>query len=83
VYLQQTTRELKRMGRGFRGVERKSVSVYQYCRYPAKWLNNRDLHLPVSWDFRFGLRRLAALVQIPMERAWRGARTTPGFRGLL
>jgi hypothetical protein len=71
------------MGWGFRGVEGKSVSVYQYCRYPPKWLNHRDLHPPVSRDFRFRLRRLAALVQIPTGRAWQGARMKPGFRELL
>jgi hypothetical protein len=83
MYLQQTRREGKRIGRGFRGVERKSVSVYQYCRYPAKWLNHRDLHPPVSRGFRFCLRRPAALVPIPIRRAWQGTRMKPGFRELL
>jgi hypothetical protein len=57
------------MGRGVRAVERKSLSVYQYCRYPAKSLNHQNLQLPVSRDFRFYLRRPAAPAQVLMERA--------------
>jgi hypothetical protein len=71
------------MGHGSRAAERKSLSVYQYCRYPAKWLNHRNLQLPVSRDFRFRLRLPTALLQVLIERASSDARTMPGFRGLL
>src|ERR1700691_3646086 len=47
---------VKKLRPGFMAVERKSVSIYQYCRYPAKWLNHRNLQLLASRGFRFCLR---------------------------
>jgi len=37
----------------FAAVERKSLSLYQYCRYPANSLNRLNLVPPGSRDFRF------------------------------
>jgi hypothetical protein len=34
--LQMVTREATRMGQCFPAVERKSLSLYQYCRYPCQ-----------------------------------------------
>jgi hypothetical protein len=34
MYLQRVTREVTRMGHRFTAAERKSLSLYQYCRYP-------------------------------------------------
>jgi len=58
LYLQQVTPDVKRLDYGFVAVERKSLSLYQYCRYPANSLNRLNLWAPGSRDFRFRRRAL-------------------------
>ncbi len=54
--LQQVTFDPTRRGSDFMAVERKSLSLYQYCRYPANSLNRLNLWAPGSRDFRFCMR---------------------------
>lgn len=68
--LQKITRTVTRFNHRFAGVERNSLSVYQYCCYPANCLNRGNLQVPVSRDFRFCLR--AKEVRVCCGRA-RGA----------
>ena len=45
-----------RLGPDCVAVERKSLSLYQYCRYPANSLNRLNLWATGSRDFRFCMR---------------------------
>jgi hypothetical protein len=53
TYLQQVTLDQTLLGTDFTAVERKSLSLYQYCRYPANSLNRLNLRAPGSRHFRF------------------------------
>jgi len=54
--LQQATFDPMRLGPDCVAVERKSLSLYQYCRYPANSLNRLNLWAKGSRDFRFCMR---------------------------
>jgi len=62
-YMQQLTSDVTRFGPRFTVVERKSLSLYQYCRYPANSLSSLNLGPPGSRDFRFcrGALRLISM----------------------
>ena len=62
-YIQHLTSNVTRFGHCFIAVERKSLSLYQYCRYPANSMNRLNLEPPGSRDFRFcrGALRLISM----------------------